>query len=316
MMMSFLFIVVNTLFVLAISPLFISLIKKAKAFCQRRQGPPLLQTYYNLAKLLKKETVYSSNSSFIMRITPYLNMSVILTASLAVPFLFIPRGTGSMAGIGNVLLFLYLLAFAKFFMALAGLDAGSAFGGMGSSREMALSAAFEPTVIIVFAALAYVLKTLDLHQIFAQSGHQLLMLEHPSLFLSGLSLFIILIVETARIPMDNPETHLELTMVHEAMILEQSGKNLALMEWSHAVKQTLLMAVLLNVLLPSGLRVGLSWLGLPAAAMIFVVKGAALSVAVGVFESMMAKYRLFRLPGLFMVALFFSFLTIIVEVFL
>ena len=311
MIKSFLFIIVNTAFVLAVSPLFISLIKKVKAFCQRRQGPPLLQTYYNLAKLLKKETVYSSNSSFIMRITPYLNMSVILTASLAVPFLFIPR---SMAGVGNVLLFLYLLAFAKFFMALGGLDAGSTFGGMGSSREMALSAIFEPTVIIVFAALAYVLKTLDLHQMFAQSGSNLLMIEHPSLFLSGLSLFIILIVETARIPMDNPETHLELTMVHEAMILEQSGKNLALMEWSHAVKQTLLMAVLLNVLLPSGL--GFSLFSIPAAALIFLFKGVALSVVVGVFESMMAKYRLFRLPGLFMVALFFSFLTIIVEVFL
>ena len=311
MITSFLFIIVNTAFVLAVSPLFISLIKKVKAFCQRRQGPPLLQTYYNLAKLLKKETVYSSNSSFIMRITPYLNMSVILTASLAVPFLFIPR---SMAGVGNVLLFLYLLAFAKFFMALGGLDAGSTFGGMGSSREMALSAIFEPTVIIVFAALAYVLKTLDLHQMFAQSGSNLLMIEHPSLFLSGLSLFIILIVETARIPMDNPETHLELTMVHEAMILEQSGKNLALMEWSHAVKQTLLMAVLLNVLLPSGL--GFSLFSIPAAALIFLFKGVALSVVVGVFESMMAKYRLFRLPGLFMVALFFSFLTIIVEVFL
>lgn len=311
MIKSLLFIILNTAFVLAVSPLFISLIKKVKAFCQRRQGPPLLQTYYNLAKLLKKETVYSSNSSFIMRITPYLNMSVILTASLAVPFLFIPR---SMAGVGNVLLFLYLLAFAKFFMALGGLDAGSTFGGMGSSREMALSAIFEPTVIVVFAALAYVLKTLDLHQMFAQSGSNLLMLEHPSLFLSGLSLFIILIVETARIPMDNPETHLELTMVHEAMILEQSGKNLALMEWSHAVKQTLLMAVLLNVLLPSGLSFSL--LGVPAAALIFLFKGVALSVVVGVFESMMAKYRLFRLPGLFMVALFFSFLTIIVEVFL
>lgn len=311
MITSLLFIILNTAFVLAISPLFISLIKKVKAFCQRRQGPPLLQTYYNLAKLLKKETVYSSNSSFIMRVTPYINMSVILTASLAVPFLFIPR---SMAGVGNVLLFLYLFAFAKFFMALGGLDAASTFGGMGSSREMALSAVFEPTVIIVFAALAYVLKTLDLHQMFAQSGSHLLMLEHPSLFLTGLSLFIILIVETARIPMDNPETHLELTMVHEAMILEQSGKNLALMEWSHAVKQTLLMAVLLNVLLPSGLSFSL--LGIPAAALIFLFKGVMLSVVVGVFESMMAKYRLFRLPGLFMVALFFSFLTIIVEVFL
>lgn len=313
MMSQLVFFLLNTLFVLAVSPLFISLIKKVKAFCQRRQGPPLLQTYYNLAKLLKKETVYSSNASVIMRITPHINMAVMLAASLCVPVIFIPR---SMALIGNIVLFLYLLALAKFFMALSGLDAASTFGGMGSSREMALSAAFEPVILIVFAALAFVLKTTDIHHMFAQSGDALLMLKHPSLCLTALSLFIIVIVETARIPMDNPETHLELTMVHEAMILEQSGRNLALMEWSHAIKQTLLMAVLLNALLPTGLRQGFSLIGIPVAAALFLVKGAALSVLVGLFESLMAKYRLFRLPGLFMIAFFFSFLTIILEVFL
>ena len=313
MMSQLLFLVLNTLFALLVSPLFISLIKKVKAFCQRRQGPPLLQTYCNLAKLLKKEMVYSSNASIIMRITPPINMAVMLVASLCVPMLFIPD---SMALMGNVILFLYLLALAKFFMALSGLDAASAFGGMGSSREMALSAVFEPVILIVFAALAFVLKTTDLHRMFAQSSDALLMLNHPSLCLTALSLFMIVIVETARIPMDNPETHLELTMVHEAMILEQSGRNLALMEWSHAVKQMLLMAVLLNALLPTGLRQGFSLTGVSLAAFLFFVKASALAVIIGLFESLMAKYRLFRLPGLFMVAFFFSFLTIILEVFL
>lgn len=313
MMTQLAFMLLNTLFVLLIAPLFISVIKKVKAFCQRRQGPPVLQTYYNLVKLFQKETIYSTNASFIMRVTPYLNMGAVLTASLSVPLLFIPPSLGLL---GNVMLFLYLLALAKFFMALGGLDAASTFGGMGSSREMALSATFEPVIVIVFAALAFVFNTTDLHQMFAQSGDTLLLLKHPSLFLTGLSLFIILIVETARIPMDNPETHLELTMVHEAMILEQAGPNLALLEWSHAIKQTLLMAVLLNVLLPTGLPPQFALLNIPLAGVLFVVKGLVLCVVVGVFESLLAKFRFFRLPSLFMMAFFFSFLTIILEVFL
>ncbi len=313
MMTQLAFMLLNTLFVLLIAPLFISVIKKVKAFCQRRQGPPVLQTYYNLVKLFQKETIYSTNASFIMRVTPYLNMGAVLTASLSVPLLFIPPSFGLL---GNVMLFLYLLALAKFFMALSGLDAASTFGGMGSSREMALSATFEPVIVIVFAALAFVFNTTDLHQMFAQSGDTLLLLKHPSLFLTGLSLFIILIVETARVPMDNPETHLELTMVHEAMILEQTGPNLALLEWSHAIKQTLLMAVLLNVLLPTGLPPQFALLNIPLAGVLFVVKGLVLCVVVGVFESLLAKFRFFRLPSLFMMAFFFSFLTIILEVFL
>jgi formate hydrogenlyase subunit 4 len=141
--------VMNMLFVLLISPLFISLIKKVKAYTQGRKGPSLLQTYYNLAKLLKKETVYSENASWIMKATPLVNVAALLVASLFVPMLVIPQPTDL---VGNVILFIYLLAVAKFFMALSGLDAGSTFGGMGSSREMAISALFEPVVIVAFAA--------------------------------------------------------------------------------------------------------------------------------------------------------------------
>ncbi|MDD5191380.1 MAG: NADH-quinone oxidoreductase subunit H, partial [Dehalococcoidales bacterium] len=240
---------INTFFVLLISPLFVSLIKKVKAFAQGRQGPPLFQTYYSLAKLLKKETVYSTNSSIIMRITPYINVIFVVVASLFVPLLYIPA---PVAGIGNVILFLYLLVGAKFFMALAGLDAGSTFGGMGSSREMTFSAVIEPVIIIVFAALCLLMNTVNLHQMFAASL-QTSLLVNPATILISFSLFIILIVETARIPVDNPETHLELTMIHEAMILEYTGPNLAMMELSHAVKQTLLMGVLINILIPWGL---------------------------------------------------------------
>jgi formate hydrogenlyase subunit 4 len=215
-------------------------------------------------------------------------------------------------GFGNIILFLYLLVFAKFFMALAGLDAGSAFGGMGSSREMTVSAVIEPVIIIVFAALGLLLKTTNLYEMFRTSLQSSLFI-NPSTLLISLSLFIILIVETARIPVDNPETHLELTMIHEAMILEYSGPNLALMEMSHAVKQTILMAVLINILIPWGLTSAPSVLTVSISIITFIAKGAILAIAVGVFESMFAKSRLFRLPNLFMLAFFFSFSTILFE---
>ena len=308
--MSFLiYALLNTVFVILISPLFVSLIKKVKAYMQGRQGPQLLQTYYSLLKLLRKERVYSSNTSLIIRITPYINVVCIIVASLFVPVVFIP---GMTAGFGNVILFLYLLVCAKFFMALAGLDAGSTFGGMGSSREMTFSAVIEPVIIIVFAALGLLLQTTNLYQMFATSLQSSLLI-NPSTLLISLSLFIILIVETSRIPVDNPETHLELTMIHEAMLLEYSGPDLAMMEMSHAVKQTLLMAVLINVLFPWGLTASPNVLSVPVSIIAFMAKGVVLATAVGVFESLFAKSRLFRLPNLFMLAFFFSFSTILFE---
>jgi formate hydrogenlyase subunit 4 len=306
-----LYLVINTLVVIAISPFFVSLIKKVKAWTQGRQGPSIFQTYFTLVKLLKKEVIYSPNSSRIMRVTPLVTMAAILVAALFVPLVFVPEPVG---GIGNIILFLYLLALARFFMALAGLDAGSSFGGMGSSREMSISAIIEPTTIIVFAALAFVFKTLNIFDMFALTsvtGSP----ATPTLILIGISLFIILMVETSRIPVDNPETHLELTMIHEGMILEQSGRNLALMELSAAVKMTVLMALLINLIVPFGLTTTLTLAGILIALAVFMVKGSILAGIIGLFESSMAKKRFFQLPSLFAMAFFFSTLIIIIEVF-
>jgi formate hydrogenlyase subunit 4 len=199
-------------------------------------------------------------------------------------------------------------------MALAGLDAGSSFGGMGSSREMSISAIIEPTTIVVFAALAFVFKTLNIFEMVAPSAATGL-LTTPTLILIGISLFIILIVETSRIPVDNPETHLELTMIHEGMILEQSGRNLALMELAAAVKMTVLMALLINLIVPFGLMTTLTLAGLLVSLAVFLVKGSILAGIIGIFESSMAKKRFFQLPSLFAMAFFFSTLIIIIAVF-
>ncbi len=305
-----LYILLNTLFVLLAAPLFSGVIKKVKAWTQGRQGPPLFQQYFVLLKLVKKEVIYSPNSSWVMRAVPLVNMAAILVAALFVPLIFVPEPVG---GIGNIILFLYLLALARFFMALAGLDAGSSFGGMGSSREMSFAAIIEPTTIIVFAALAVVFKSLNIFTMFSGSlatGT----LATPTLILIGISLFIILVVETSRIPVDNPETHLELTMVHEGMLLELSGKNLALMELSAAVKLTLLMALLINLIVPAGLALTLTAAGILLGAVLFVLKGSVLAVIIGLFEASMAKKRLFQVPSLFAMAFFFSTLIIIIEV--
>jgi formate hydrogenlyase subunit 4 len=306
----------NTILVLLISPLFIGMIKKVKAYMQGRRGPPVFQTYYMLTKLFKKETVYSYNCSFISRISPYINIIFLLGASLCIPLVFIPDAiSGSSFGIGNVILFLYLMVMAKFFLALTGLDAGSSFGGMGGSREMTVSAIFEPVVIIVVSALAFVLKTVDIHQMFSRAL-ETAAITNSALILICAALFVVLIIETSRIPVDNPETHLELTMIHEAMILECSGPNLALIELSHAVKNTLLMALLINIILPWGLAISLTPAGLAVAIVSFLVKGGVLAIIIGIFESVMAKSRLFNLRTLFILAFSLAFLTIIFELLL
>jgi len=308
-MMSFiLYGVLNTLFIVLISPLFMSLIKKVKAYSQGRRGPPLLQSYYTLLKLLKKERVYSETSSSITRVTPYLSIAVMLIACLFVPVVFIPEHP---VGMGNVILFLYLLALAKFFTALSGLDAGSTFGGMGSSREMSISAIVEPITIMAFAALAFTLGTTNLFDMFEVTSFA----TDPVLILAIVPLIIALITETSRIPVDNPETHLELTMVHEAMILEYSGSDLALIELSHAIKQTLLVAVVVNLLVPWGLSAEVSLIAIAVSMLLFFMKAAIFSVCIGIFESSIAKMRLFNLPNFFAIGFLFSILTIMLKVF-
>ncbi len=312
-----LYFVLNTVFIILISPFFSTLIKKIKAFTQRRIGPPFLQGYWNIWKLLKKELLYSNVSSIISRIGPIIVLVFTISASISIPVLFIPQYLNELS---NVILFLYFLALAKFFMALVGLDAGSTFGGMGSSREMTVLAVFEPIIILVLLALSFTFKTSDFFPMFStsvacsqnyfvlnSSCNQLIPLLLPIL----LSLFIVLIVETARIPVDNPETHLELTMIHEAMTLEQSGSNLALLELSASIKQTLLIAIIINLFIPFGLVTSLNPISLLISMFSFITKGVFICIIIGLFESSIAKFRLMRLPSLFGIAFFLPLITII-----
>jgi len=306
------YVILNVLLFLVISPFFMGLIKKVKALCQRRKGPRLMQPYYNLLKLFKKEVVVSKDASWITHATPYINISFMIVAVLFVPLFFIPH-TNTV--LGNILLFIYILAVSKFFMSLVGLDAGSTFGGMGSSREMSFSSIIEPVTMIVFLALTYIFKSTNFFDIMRTTSTQGVLSTDSALILLAISLFIILIVESSRVPVDNPETHLELTMIHEAMILEQSGRNLALMELSSAIKQALLMTVLINIFFPFGLTTELGIIALLAAIALFIFKGVLLSIIIGLFESYLSKSRLFALPSFFIIPFFLAFLALVIEVF-
>jgi len=302
--------VLNVLLVLGLAPLYITVVKKVKARVQGRRGPRIIQGYLNLAKLFKKEVIYSEYASFISRLAPYASLSILLVAALMVPLVWVPDLEPVT---GNIIVFLYLLVAGRLLLALLGLDAASSFGGMGSSREMSLSAIIEPVTVLVFAALAFVMGSLSIPEMFRHAA-----LESPSwsptILLLCISLFILIIVETGRIPVDNPETHLELTMVHEGMLLDTSGRNLALFELSHGVKQVLLMALLINILVPAGLMFEFSVPALIIGCFLFLLKGTVLSIGIGLFESSFAKMRFFQIPNLFMIAFFFSILTIFIEV--
>ncbi len=307
---SILFGLLNVAFVLLISPFFMMVIKKVKARVQGREGPHLLQGYYNLAKLFRKETLYSEYAGFISRIAPYAALSILLVAALQIPLFWIPEQELVTA---NIIVFLYLLVAGRLLIALLGLDTASSFGGMGSSREMSLSAIIEPVTVVVFAALVYVMGSFSIHGIF-RTATMTFPVYSPTVLLLSVPLFILIIVETGRVPVDNPETHLELTMVHEGMLLDTSGRNLALFELSHAVKQTLLMAILLNIIVPAGIALELSACALILGGVIFLLKGTVLCVIIGLFESSYAKMRFFQIPNFFMIAFFFSILTIFIEV--
>ena len=212
-----------------LAPLLQGLIKKLKARLQNRIGPPLLQSYYEIWKDMKKDAVISEHASWLTRFTPYIAWATIVTAGLLVPNIAIDAPLGFA---GDVLMVVYLFGMARFFTALAGLDSGSAFGGMGSSREMAIGAIIEPALLLAIFGSCLAGKTTKIGQIALSVAQQQWDFIDPAYGLAVLAMLVVVLAETGRIPVDNPDTHLELTMIHEAMLLEYSGRYLGLMMWA------------------------------------------------------------------------------------
>jgi len=293
---------------LALAPLVSGCIKNWKAKLQNRRGPRVWQPYLDLAKFLRKDMVISEHASWIFRAMPYVLFISTLLAGLMVPMV---SASAPLSLFGGALAVVGLLALGRFFLALGGLDPGSAFGGMGSSREMTISAIAEPALMLAIFTVAITAHSTNLSQMLLAAQGPTWKLLNPAHLLAFAALFIVLLAETGRIPVDNPATHLELTMIHEAMLLEYSGRYLALIEWSASVKQLVLMALLVNVFFPVGMATDFSAASLGFSLAWFLAKLLALSAAVVLVETTNAKLRLFRVPDLLSAAFILATLALL-----
>lgn len=277
------------------APLLVGVVRKLKARLQGRRGASVIQPYRDLRKLLAKDAVVSENTSWVFCFTPYLLAATMLLSALIVPMLTTRTPLGF---IGNIIVLMYLFLLGTFFLALAGLDAGSAFGGMGSSREMAIAALAEPTVMIAIFAIALRAGTTSLDDIIARAVADPLLVLNVGHLLAFVAFFIVALAETGRLPIDNPATHLELTMIHEAMILEYSGHYLALVEWAAGMKLFLFLTLLSNLFFPWGIALTFTPFALVIAFVALVAKISILAIIIAVLETSVAKLRLFRVPEL------------------
>jgi formate hydrogenlyase subunit 4 len=309
MLQAIILIVAQTIVLLAVSPFIVGLIRKVKARLQVRQGASVFQPYADLAKLFRKQPVVSTTTSWIFTATPYILFASTLAAGLLVP-VFVSRTPLAFAG--NIIALVYLLALGTFFLILAGLDAGSAFGGMGSSREAIVASLTEPAMILSIFAIALTAGSTNLNTIVHKTALLEGIVTDPSPHLMALAaLFIVAIAETGRVPVDNPATHLELTMIHEAMILEYSGRYLALVEWAAGLKLVVFLTLIANVFAPWGIATSLEPTALGVGLVTYLVKVSALAVLIGVIESMFAKLRLFRVTDLLGVAFILALLGLV-----
>jgi len=282
----------QTLILLFCAPLLTGWVKWIKCKLQSRQGPPPWQPYRDLSKLFRKEVVLSETASPIFRIAPYIVFSVTLLAGSVVPMIATGLPTSAIA---DIIVLIGLFALGRFFLTLAGMDIGTAFGGMGSSREMTISSLAEPAMLMGIFTIAMTVHSTNLSSITVYLLEQPLQL-YPSFVFAALGMLLVAVAETGRIPIDNPATHLELTMVHEAMILEYTGRHLALMEWGAMLKLMIYSILLSDFFLPWGVADQL----LPAPLLIgfisILLKLTILGVALAVMETGLAKMRFFRAP--------------------
>jgi formate hydrogenlyase subunit 4 len=284
---------IHVLTALIVAPLLLGVINRVKAFFAGRTGQPLLQLYYDLWKLLQKGAVYSRTTTWLFRAGPVVGLASVVIAAMLTPFGGVPA---LIRFPGDLILFAYLLGLLRFFTVLAALDTGSAFEGMGASREVTFSALAEPALLLGLTVVVRKTGDLSLSGMFTGDGIGSWSHAGPALLLVAGALLVILLAENARIPVDDPNTHLELTMIHEVMALDHSGPDLAFILYAAALKLWVLGALLVNVLLP--VNTGNVLLN----GCVAVAGMLGLAVAVGSIESCMARLRLVRVPQLLVAA--------------
>ena len=293
------------LLVLLLAPLLTGFVRKMKARLLRRQGPPLLQPYRDLIRLMRKEVVLAGSASWLFRVIPYIVFAGTWVAASLVPTF---RSGLLFSWSADLIALIALLGSARFFLALAGLDVGTSFGGIGSSREVMIASLAEPAMLMIMFTLALIagstqLSIMAAHMVSGEVGLRV------SLGLALLALIMVAIAENARIPVDNPATHLELTMVHEAMVLEYSGRHLALIDLASELKLLLYVSVIGCLFTPWGIAPPNGTAAeIAVGVAIYIAKLAVGGVLLAVFETSIAKMRVFRVPAFLGAALMLGLL--------
>lgn len=276
-----------TVCALVLAPLLFGIVNRTKAFVAGRRGPPLLQLYWDLAKYLRRGAVYGETTSWLFRLGPVIGLATTAAAITVTPF----GGIGAPAPFtGDLIVLAGLLALGRFATVLAALDTGSSFEGMGASREMHFAALAEPALLLALATLAHATDFVSLTSIYRAIDAAAWTGALPTFALTAMTLVVLLLVENTRIPVDDPTTHLELTMIHEVMVLDHSGPDLGYIHYAAALKLWIIGSLLVGLLVP--VRSGDVWLDL--AAMLAGMVG--LALAIGMVESAMARYRLMHVP--------------------
>lgn len=281
--------IIHPVLALMIAPFLLGVINRIKAVFAGRTGQPLLQAYYDLSKLLCKGAVYGKTTTWVFKAGPVVGLASVLVALSVVPFAGIPALLNFG---GDLLLLAYALGLMRFFTVTAALDTGSAFEGMGASREVQFSALAEPSLLLGLAAIARKTGSISLSSMLPGLTPQVWATAGPALAMIAVALFAVLLAENARIPVDDPNTHLELTMIHEVMVLDHSGPDFAFILYSAALKLWVMSALLIGIILP--VRSGNLWLDIPAAFAGMIL----IAILIGVIESIMARLRLLRVPQL------------------
>lgn len=287
--------VLQPVLVVAGSPLLVGLMRQVRARLEGRAGPGIAQPWRDLRKLMRKESITPSGTSEVFRLAPLLLVSTTLVVAIVAPFVTTDSAVGP---VDDLFAVVALLALGTVALALAGLDTGTAFGGMGASREMTIIALVEPTLLVAIFALSVRVGSTNLAAIVRSTLHEPTRVISPVSLLAAVALVVVIVAETGRLPVDNPATHLELTMVHEAMVLEYAGADLALVELASAMRLTVFLGLLANLFLPWGIATAATSVALVVGVAAVAVKVTLLGALLAVGEVFLAKLRLFRVPEL------------------
>ena len=306
-MLALLAVLLQTLLAVALAPLLVGFIRWLKARLQNRRGAVPWQPYFELRKLFGKELVVSSTASWLFHAAPFVVFGAAVVAAAFVPLVVVPAAFDRT---GDLFALVYVLLLGTFFLALAGLDTGSPFGGMGASREMTVVALTEPAVALSIFSLALTAGSTNLGQIAVRTLAEPTRALGPGHLLGFTALFVVTLAETGRLPVDNPSTHLELTMIHEAMVLEYSGPYLALVEWGSALKLFVFLALAANLFVPWGIARSMAPEAIALGVLALVLKLSILAAAIAVLETRVAKLRLFRVPELLSASLVLALLAV------